>query len=349
METESAPDIGLAHASARLPEVEVLGYNVEIEDRNGFVGDRASKAAFYSFVDEWREPLRKIGEDPFGDVSSSSFAKKRLDAIIAKGDPETAGVVHGAIESFAEELANVVERFLKLKQWKDAEHIVFGGGMSGSRVGELAIGRGSVLLKKRGIETGISLIHHKPDEAGLIGAIHLAPAWMFEGHDAIVALDIGGTNFRAGVVRFNADDAAGIAKAKIWKFEVWRHRDEKPKRDEAVARLVTMIRRLINRAKKAKLKLAPFIGIGCPGRMEANGAIESGAQNLPGNWETSRFNLQSALRDAIPKIGDFDTVVVMHNDAVVQGLSEIPFVHDASIWGMFTIGTGLGNALFKNR
>jgi len=39
----------------------------------------------------------------------------------------------------------------------------------------------------------------------------------------------------------------------------------------------------------------------------------------------------------------------MHNDAVVQGLSEVPFMKDVETWAVFTIGTGLGNALFVNR
>ena len=39
----------------------------------------------------------------------------------------------------------------------------------------------------------------------------------------------------------------------------------------------------------------------------------------------------------------------MHNDAVVQGLSQVPFVRDVKRWGIFTIGTGLGNARFTNR
>jgi hypothetical protein len=55
------------------------------------------------------------------------------------------------------------------------------------------------------------------------------------------------------------------------------------------------------------------------------------------------------LYEAIPRIGDFDTAIVMHNDAVVQGLSEVPFMQDVDKWGVFTIGTGLGNALFTNR
>ena len=39
----------------------------------------------------------------------------------------------------------------------------------------------------------------------------------------------------------------------------------------------------------------------------------------------------------------------MHNDAVVQGLSELPFMQDVDHWGVLTIGTGLGNARFTNR
>jgi hypothetical protein len=51
----------------------------------------------------------------------------------------------------------------------------------------------------------------------------------------------------------------------------------------------------------------------------------------------------------IPQIGDHETSIVMHNDAVVQGLSEIPHMQDVEHWGILTIGTGLGNARFTNR
>jgi hypothetical protein len=39
----------------------------------------------------------------------------------------------------------------------------------------------------------------------------------------------------------------------------------------------------------------------------------------------------------------------MHNDGVVQGLAEVPFMQDVARWGVLTIGTGLGNARFTNR
>jgi hypothetical protein len=349
MAKEATEGVGLAHGASRLPSVDVLSYNVELKDDEGFVGDRASKGAFRQFIETWRKPLRDVGEDPFGDVPSSKLAKKRLDALLVTGEPESAGVIQGAIESFAQEFAAVIARFLKLKQWKDAERFVVGGGFIGSRVGELAIGRASIILKAEKIKTEISIVRNDPDEAALIGAVHLAPAWMFEAHNAILAVDIGGTNIRSGIVRFNLDEPADIAKAKVWKFELWRYCDEKLTRDEAVEGIARMLKRLISRAKRANLKLAPFIGIGCPGKIEADGSIETGGQNLPGNWESARFNLPQQLREAIPRLGEHETVLVMHNDAVVQGLSEAPFMKDASPWGIFTIGTGLGNALFSDR
>jgi len=72
--------------------------------------------------------------------------------------------------------------------------------------------------------------------------------------------------------------------------------------------------------------------------INADGSIEKGAQNLPGNWESSKFNLPASLVEGIPAIGDHDTAVLMHNDGVVQGLSEVPFMQDVDRWGVLTIG-----------
>ncbi|ABM60368.1 hypothetical protein Veis_4671 [Verminephrobacter eiseniae EF01-2] len=43
-------------------------------------------------------------------------------------------------------------------------------------------------------------------------------------------------------------------------------------------------------------------------------------------------------------IGD----ATLAHDAVVQGLSELPFMREVKHWGVLTIGTGLGNASFTN-
>jgi hypothetical protein len=56
-----------------------------------------------------------------------------------------------------------------------------------------------------------------------------------------------------------------------------------------------------------------------------------------------------SLHAMIPRIGGEETSMVMHNDAVVQGLSEIPYTKDGHHWGVLAIGTGLGNARFTNR
>jgi hypothetical protein len=70
---------------------------------------------------------------------------------------------------------------------------------------------------------------------------------------------------------------------------------------------------------------------------------------LPGNWSTKSFNLPQRVSKAIPTLNGHEVSVLMHNDAVVQGLSEAPFMTDAEQWGVMTIGTGLGNARFTNR
>ena len=128
----ASPIMTLSHGAPRLSSVEVMSYNVELKDEKGYVGDRASKGAFRHFIDQWRKPLRRIGQDPFGNERSNKIAKKKLDDLLAKGDAESAGIVQGAIELFAQELAVVLRRFLKLKSWKNAERIVFGGGFAGS-------------------------------------------------------------------------------------------------------------------------------------------------------------------------------------------------------------------------
>jgi predicted NBD/HSP70 family sugar kinase len=338
-----------SHGARLLPSVEVDSYNLEIEDEEGFVGDRASKSSFAAILDKWRKPLRKLGDDPLGEKPSDEISKKKLDSRLTEGDIDAAVVVHSAVEDFAQQLASVIRRFLKSKGWRETECVAVGGGFRNSRVGELAIGRAAMLLKAEELKVGLEPIHHHPDEAGLIGALHLMPSWMIEAHDGIIAVDIGGTNIRAGVVASNLKKAADLAKAEVWKSELWRHANDDPKRDEAVKRLIDMVEDLIARAIKAKIRVAPVIGIGCPGVIKEDGSIEDGAQNLPGNWESNRFNLAEAIRAAIPAIGDHETAVIIHNDAVVQGLSELPFMGDFDRWGILTIGTGLGNARFTNR
>jgi predicted NBD/HSP70 family sugar kinase len=336
-----------AHGASELPSVTLTSWNIELRDGNGFIGDRASKGAFSELLALWRERFREKGDDPLG--NDDEIGRKKLEKILAEGSPEAAGLVHSAIEDFAQQFSGVIQRFLKTKEWKGIEKVAVGGGLSASRLGELAIGRTAVLLKAEGHDIELQPIHHDPDEAGLIGAAHLAPAWIFSGHDAILAADIGGTNIRTGIVVLNIKKAKDLSQALVHKVELWRHKDDKPSREEAVERLGKMLESLMAEAKKAGIGLAPFIGLGCPGFINEDGTIDRGAQNLPGNWHSKKFNLPLLIAERIPMIGEHATSVLMHNDAVLQGLSELPWMTDVSRWGVLTIGTGLGNACFVNR
>lgn len=337
------------HGAVRLPSVDVDSFNVELKDDDGFLGDRASKGAFRKILDDLRKPLKKNGEDPLGDKSAAKMSKSELEQALLGEDIGAAALVHGAIEEFAHELAYVISRLLKLKAWDDTERIVIGGGFRQSRVGELAIARTDILLKSEGCKIDLCPIRFDPDEAGLIGCLHLAPSWIFEGFDSILAVDIGGTNIRCGLVETRWKKAPDLSKAAVWHSELWRHADDEPTREGAIKRMVKMLKGLIEEADTEGMRLAPFIGISCPGVINEDGSIAKGAQNLPGDWESSKFNLPASLVEAIPMIGDHDTAIVMHNDGVAQGLSEVPFMQDVERWGVLTIGTGLGNARFTNR
>jgi hypothetical protein len=343
----SAEGETIAHGAAALPMVDVDSYNVELRDNSGFVGDKANKRAFAVVVDEWRTRVRQAGDDPLGKVPMESIRKKQLDKVLADGDFLAAAMMHSAVEDFARQFSDVIDRFLRLPDWRELKSVVVGGGLRAARVGELAIGRAALLLREHGHDVELRPIHHHPDEAGLVGCLHLVPPWLLAGHDSVLAADIGGTNMRVGIVELNRKKATDLSAARVMAFDAWRHADDRPTRGRAVDRLGDMMKRLIQNTEKERL--APFIGIGCPGVILADGTIERGGQNLPGNWEDSRFNLPRLLRQRIPSIGGHPTTIVMHNDAVVQGLSEMPFMKNVTRWGVLTIGTGLGNACFSLR
>lgn len=325
--------LGLAgHGVGQLTAVHIDAYNAELRHEAGFLGDRASNRAFRAILEDIRERVRQIDDDPVGQVSSKDISKKKLDRLLMDGDPEAAGVLLGTIELFAQEFATVIQRFLRLKAWRGTQRIVVGGGLRDSRVGELAIGRAAVILKAADKDIALQPIRNDPDEAGLIGCIHLAPSWIFSGHDSILAMDIGGSNIRAGIVEPNLRKAPDLSKSKVWTSDLWRHADDKPDREGAVEHMAGMLQAMIRQAGKQGLRLAPFIGIGCPGLIREDGSIEKGGQNLPGDWEHKSFNLPQRLRDAIEAIDGHEVMVLMHNDAVVQGLSEAPFMRDVEHW-----------------
>lgn len=333
------------HGAADLPHVHVDSYNLELRDAEGFVGDKASGRAFRTLLDNLRREAGDLAEtklSPARDIS-----KKEMDEILTGDDLGAAAILHGTIEEFAQNLVAVSQRFLKQKSWHGVERIVVGGGLRRSRVGEIAILRAAMLLREAEIEVEMVPLSHHPDEAGLLGGLQLLAPEVMRDHDGFIAIDIGGTNLRCGIVTISRKDKLGDTAA-VERLLHWRHRDERLGREAVLDHLGGMMRELTGRAAKKKLRLAPVIAVGCPGLIANDGWIKRGAQNLPGNWEAEDFNLTESLHERMPRIDGRSISIALHNDAVVQGLSEVAQMRDVKRWAALTIGTGLGNASYTN-
>jgi len=341
------PDV---HGLRELPKLRVDGYSLQLRDKEGFVGDQASQTAFRALLERWRRRHRSEGEDPLGALHSREMSKKQLDRLLSERRVSDAGnVMHSAIGEFAQELAAVIQRFLRRHSWRKVQRIVVGGGFPESEAGERAILEAGAILEEMGVHVQLGRLSHEVDDGGLIGWVHLAPPAMLKKHDAILAVDIGGTNVRCGIVKTRRRKAPDFSLAKVLRREKWRHADEHPNRSHLVEHIAGMLEDMVRYSERKRIRLAPFIGIACPGLIRKDGSIARGAQNLPGDWESDAFHLPSALWRRMPMIGSGPTLVLMHNDAVVQGLSELPFMRDVRHWAVLTIGTGLGNASFTNR
>jgi len=346
--SRSKDDLGL-HNAVRLPMLSIDNYNLAIRDpeSDGFLGDRASQTAFRELLDTARKQQR-TGKDPFGKEPTAEVGKKAIDLVLVGGDTDAAHLVHLAVEEYARRLVHVVQCFLAQPEWDKVDDIILGGGFPDSEVGGLAIRRAMRLLKIANASVELHVLGHDADEGGLLGWVPLLPRDAHRRHEAFLAVDVGGTNIRCGIVEHRlADDEKG-GKARVIERLQWRHADDEPGRGEAVTRLAAMLNGLTAQARTLGVRLAPFVGVACPGQIEEDGGIPQGAQNLPGDWEIP-FNLPRELGKRLDPINGKDPRVVMHNDAVVQGLSEHLRMRKARRWGVLTIGTGLGNASYTNR
>ena len=333
-----------------LASVRIESYSLELRDEDGFVGDQASQTAFRELLERWRKRKRRNGRDPLGKADSKDISKTELDlAVHGKAASEATDVVHGAIEEFAVELVHVIRRYLRQGPWRVVQRIVIGGGFPGSGVGERGVLQAAAMLHNEGSTVELARLCHEVDDGGLIGWVHLAPPDLVAKHDAILAVDIGGTNVRCGIVKPRARRAGDLSHAKVVKRLKWRHADDKPSRKALVQGIAAQLHELVAYAKRKRIDLAPFVGIACPGLIREDGSISRGAQNLPGDWGSKDFHLPTAIARELGPIDGHMPDVRLHNDAVVQGLSELPFMQDVKRWGVLTIGTGLGNVSFTNR
>jgi predicted NBD/HSP70 family sugar kinase len=325
-------------------EIRISGYGAKLPDpdREGhFLGDRVSGRAF---VKLFYKHCRKIHLKVDNDLSESA-----IDHLLEDGDAAEERAVRDVAVEFGDRLAEVIKAFLKWKYWRNTDRIIIGGGMAARHVGDIVIHAAQARLMKPHPGLELDRIHHHPNEAGLVGTVHLIPPSRLNGKDGLLAIDIGGSKIRAGIVEFGARKSGLLADARVWRIEVWRHAKARASQRKMIKVMVEMLCALIDEAEKAKFRLSPLVRVGVPGEIDEEGYILSGAQNLPGDWADERFNLPMELTAKLPKIDGEKASVSIHNDAVSQGLAELPFMRDVDRWGILTIGSGLGNAHFVNR
>lgn len=325
-------------------EIKVSGYGARLadpENPSGFLGDRVSGRAFVKlFKKRCKQCKLKAPDNP---------SESELDRLLDEGEAEEERLIRDVAVEFGFMLADVARTFLGWSYWRRTERIVIGGGMAARHVGQIAIHAAQARLMKSHPGLELEIIHHHPNEAGLVGSVHLIPPSRLTGKDGLLAVDIGGSKVRVGIVEFGERKSGLLADARVWRVDVWKHAKARTTRRKMVAHTAAMLSAMIEEAAAAKFRLSPLVRVGVPGEIDAEGFILSGAHNLPGDWEDRKFNFPRALAERLPKIGGERPSVSIHNDAVVQGLAELPFMRDVKRWGILTIGSGLGNAHFVNR
>lgn len=334
-----------AHGAMTLAETKITGYSLDLPSGDGQVGDRGSQTAFREVLDEWRRRIaRASGSDPLGHKPTEDISPKELDR--ADDHAEGERLIRLAIDDFSADLARVVTRFRADKSWQGVERIVVGGGFKETDIGRQAIAATAERLAADGHAIAMTPLRHKADDGGLIGWLHALPEPLRRDGRAILAVDIGGTNVRCGIVA--REHGPEGDDGRVLQRERWTHADDDPEQDDLIEGIVTRLKRLLAHAGENGIALAPFIGIACPGQIRPDGSIESGTENLPGDWNSASFHLPRRLKENLPEIAGAPTCVLMHNDAVIQGLSEMPQLRGLQRWAVLTIGTGLGNAAFEN-
>src|SRR5471032_3534068 len=97
MDGSAPPPMVFPHAAQTLTAVTVDGYNEEMREAEGFVGDRASGRAFRKIIDHCRAQLEQSGhEDPLGELATREISKTKLDKIMQGKDSLASGLIHTA-------------------------------------------------------------------------------------------------------------------------------------------------------------------------------------------------------------------------------------------------------------
>ncbi|MES2889106.1 MAG: ROK family protein, partial [Pseudomonadota bacterium] len=186
------------HGACQTERASIDAYSLEVEDAQGLVGDQASQTAFRQVLNDWQVALERVGSTPFGEDTADALSNDELDRMAHEGGGEAAQAIALAIHEFSARLAYAVGRFMRHDQWTDVERIVVGGGFKESAIGRLAIRRTQQRLAEDGLQVELRRLHHEADDGGLVGWAQLHPQGPPK--QAFLAVDIGGTNVRCGIV-----------------------------------------------------------------------------------------------------------------------------------------------------
>jgi hypothetical protein len=302
---------------------------------------------FDAILADWRQRQRRGGgADPF--AAWSRVPRDALEAVLSGAFPEASGLLQGAVEDFAAEIAGLVRRLLVRPEWRGTQRVVVGGELRSAWIADIAVARAAVHLRAEGLGVAISPIRHAPGEAGLLGAARLVPRGILAECDVVPVAEIGPDCFRAGLVLPRLGVAPEMAAAGLWRSASWTVPEGHSDRAAALGILAGMLADLEGEAVAAGFAVAPAVALGVPGQVTPEGRLAEGAEALPGDWQAASFHLPAALARLLPPIGGQRPGVLLHNAAVTQGLSEAPFQRDVARWGVLTLGPSLGTARFTN-
>ena len=342
----TAPTL-LAHGASEFATLRLDCYEVESAGARGNE-DPAGDEVFRAALTKWRERVGAAGTDPLGDAPTEQLSTAELDEELSDGDAEAGGVIQGAMEEFSQQLCRLLTQLLRRAAWEDTRRIVVAGDLRHSRVGDIALGRAGVLLKAAGFDVELVFIRKPRREATLLGTVRLVPAWMLKGHDTLLAIDIAAQEVRGAIVALNFKKSPDLSKASVEHTQTWRPKAGPVEREGFVTSVADLLEELADRSRRKGDNLAPFVGIGCGGVVRADGCVTQAGAGFAAGLFGSGLNLPLELCARLPKIGDHDTVVALHNGIVLQGLSQDGFMRDVPHWGIVSIAEDRGEARFTN-
>ncbi len=252
--------------------------------------------------------------------------------------------VRAALLKMGENLGRIIERLMDWSYWRNTEKVFIGGGLSEGASGDVLIRQAEKHLSKvLDISVDLRKIHYHPAVAGLVGSTYFLPREV-KGEPSLT-VDLGGGNLRTGLIT----SVPGPEQDPVHYSKLLNWRKLNLDRKSLVNLIAREILDCLKIGKEIGLKISKFGGLAIPALIDEEGYVIGKDRNLPGDWTSPGFHLPSILEAEIEEKGFESIKFIARNDVVCQGLSEIPFIEGVKEWGVLTVGTGLGNARFRNR